>query len=43
MPKSEGKFKKSIITSATAIIGLAEEFESTLCCSKCEHSCKSYV
>jgi hypothetical protein len=34
MPKSRSKIKKSIITSAAAIIGLTEELESSLCCSK---------
>jgi len=37
MPKSRSKIKKSIITSAAAIIGLTEEFESSLCCSKREY------
>jgi hypothetical protein len=37
MPKSRSKIKKSIITSAAAIIGLTEEFESSLCCSKRKH------
>jgi len=36
MPKSRSKIKKSIITSAAAIIGLTEELESSLCCSKRE-------
>ena len=34
MPKSRFKMKKSIITSATTILGLTEELESTLCCSQ---------
>ncbi|UJR38207.1 hypothetical protein I4U23_030880 [Adineta vaga] len=34
MPKSKSKLQKSIMTSAAAVIGLTEEFESTLCCSK---------
>ncbi|CAF0848954.1 unnamed protein product [Adineta steineri] len=40
MPKSKSKISKSIITSTTTIIGLSEELESTLCCSK--RNCSSY-